>query len=58
MNKTLQLNNLKTRTAMNAKISGIFICVEVTIYLLLGNFHDCIQFQRTHINGSFSNWQK
>ena len=26
---------------MNAKISGFVICVEVIIYLLLGNLHDC-----------------
>ena len=39
--KTLQVNNLKTRTAMNAKISGFLICIEVIIYLLLDNLHDC-----------------
>ena len=33
--QTLRLNNLKTRTATNAKISEILICVEVIIYLLL-----------------------
>ena len=27
-NKTLPLNNLKTRTAMNAKISVFVICIE------------------------------
>ena len=37
MNKTLQLNNLKTRIAMNAKISVFVICVEAIIYLLLCN---------------------
>ena len=26
---------------MNAKISVFFICVEVIIYLLLYNLHDC-----------------
>ena len=26
---------------MNAKISGFLICVEVIIYLLLDNLHDC-----------------
>ena len=41
MNKTLQLINLKTRTAMNAKISVSVICVEAIIYLLLYNLHDC-----------------
>ena len=34
-NKTLQLDNLKTKTAENAKISGFFIYVESIIYLLL-----------------------
>ena len=41
INKTLRLNNLKTRTAMNAKISVFVICVEAIIYLLLYNLHDC-----------------
>ena len=40
INKTLRLNDLKTRTAMNAKISLFVICVEVIIYLLR-NLHDC-----------------
>ena len=35
------LNNLKTRTAMNAKISVFVYCVEAIIYLLLYNLHDC-----------------
>ena len=39
--KTLRLNNLKTRTALNAKISVFVICVEVIMYLLLHNLHDC-----------------
>ena len=39
--KTLWLNNVKTRTAMNAKISVFLICVEVIIYLPLYNLHDC-----------------
>ena len=39
MKKTLRLNNLKTRTAMKAKIS-VFICVGAIIYLLLYNLHD------------------
>ena len=30
----------KTRTAMNAKISVIALCVKVIIYLLLHNLHD------------------
>ena len=31
----LRLNNLKTRTAWNAKVSVFVICVETIIYLLL-----------------------
>ena len=38
INKTLRLNNLKTRTAMNVVF---VICVETIIYLLLCNLHDC-----------------
>ena len=41
MNETLRLNNSKTRTAMNAKISVFVNCVEAIIYLLLYNLHDC-----------------
>ena len=41
INKTLQLNNLKTRTAMNTKFSVFVICIETIIYLLLYNLHDC-----------------
>ena len=41
INKTLQLNNLKTRPTMNAKVSVFVICVEAIIYLLLYNLHDC-----------------
>ena len=41
INKTLRLNNLKTRTAMNTKLLLFVICVGVIIYLLLYNFHDC-----------------
>ena len=37
ISKTLRLNNLKTETAMNAKISTF----EVIIYLILYNLHDC-----------------
>ena len=40
INKTWQLNNLKIRIAINAKISVFSICVEATIYLLY-NLHDC-----------------
>ena len=39
-NKTLRLNNLKTRAAMNAKISVFITCVEAITYLLLYDFHD------------------
>ena len=35
------LNNLKTRTAVNAKLSVLVIGVEAIIYLLLHNLHDC-----------------
>ena len=35
ISKTLRLNNLKTRTAMNEKISVLVICVDTIIYLLL-----------------------
>ena len=41
INKTLRLDNLKTRTAISAKISVFVICVEAIIYLLLYNSHDC-----------------
>ena len=35
INKTLQLNNFKNRTAMNSKISVFAVCVEAIMYLLL-----------------------
>ena len=41
MNKTLRLNNLETRAAMNAKILLFVICVEAITYLSLYNLHDC-----------------
>ena len=41
INKTLRLDNLKTRTAINAKLSVFVIGVEAIIYLLLYNLHDC-----------------
>ena len=41
INKTLWLNNLKTRTTVNTKISVFVICVEAIIYLLLRNLHGC-----------------
>ena len=34
INKILRLNNLKTRRAINAKISMSVVCVETIIYLL------------------------
>ena len=37
----LWLNNLKIRTAVNAKIAVFFICVEAIIYLLLYNLYAC-----------------
>ena len=40
INKTLRLNNLKSRTVMNGKISVFAICVETIIYLLLYDLHD------------------
>ena len=33
--QNLRLNNLKTRTAMNAKVSVFVICVEVIIYIFI-----------------------
>ena len=41
VNKTLWLNNFKTRADMNAKIPVSVICVEAIIYLLLYNLIDC-----------------
>ena len=41
INKILGLNNLKTRSVTNAKISVLVIGVEAIIYLLLYNLHDC-----------------
>ena len=39
INKTLRLNDLKARTAMNAKALVFVICVDAIIYLLLYNLH-------------------
>ena len=47
INKTLRLNNWKTRTVVKMKISVFVICVVAIIYLLLYNLHDCTS------NGSF-----
>ena len=41
INKVVQINNLKTRTAMNVKISVFVIFVEAIMYLLLHILHDC-----------------
>ena len=41
INKTLQLNNLKTRRAMNVEVLVFVICDEAIIYLVLYNLHDC-----------------
>ena len=41
VNKSLPLNNFKTRTDINAKISVFIVCLEAIIYLLLYNLHDC-----------------
>ena len=40
INKTLRLNNLKTKTVVNSEISVFVSCVEAIIYLLLYNLHD------------------
>ena len=40
MKKTLRLNNLKTRTALNAKVTVFVICVEAIKYLLY-DFDEC-----------------
>ena len=41
INETLRLNNLKTTTVINAKISVFIICVKAVIYLLLYDLHNC-----------------
>ena len=41
INKTLRLDNFKTRTVMNAKISVFLIFIEAIVLLLLHNLHDC-----------------
>ena len=40
INNILRLNNSKTKTAINAKISIFIFCVEAIKYLLLHNLHD------------------
>ena len=56
INKTLRLINLKTRAAMNAKMSLFVICVEAIIYLLLYNLHDCTF--NNHVNNTVSSSRK
>ena len=63
INKTVRLSNLKTRTAM-------FICVEVIIYLLSHNLHDCtctfkllddsgrLKFTEVSLGWKFHRWKK
>ena len=46
IDKTSRHNNLKTRTAMNAKIPVVVICVEVIIFLSL--LHNCT-FKYLHV---------
>ena len=41
IDKVLQFNNLKNRTAIYAKTQLIVICVKTIIYLLSYNPHDC-----------------
>ena len=41
VNKSLRLHNQKTRTAIDAKVLMIVICVESIIYLSLYSLLDC-----------------
>ena len=41
LNKTLRVDNVTTAVAINVKIAMFVISVEVIIYLLLYNLHDC-----------------
>ena len=43
---------------MNAKISVLVICVEVIIYLILGNLHDCAFKDRLLISKKISTCRK
>ena len=52
INKTLRLNNFKTRTAINAKISVFVTYVEAIIDFLLYNLHNC-----TFNKLQFSEWK-
>ena len=40
-NKNFTAQQLKTRTAINAKTSVFLTCVEAILYLLSHNLHDC-----------------
>ena len=40
VNKTLQLNNEKTRSALNVTFSVFVICTEAIIYLAFYNLHE------------------
>ena len=52
------MNNLETRTVINAKISAFVICVEAIIYLLKHNLHDCTFFFNKSLFLFSSNLQK
>ena len=41
INKILRLNNVATAVAIYVKIAMFVVSVEVIIYLLLYNLHDC-----------------
>ena len=56
MNKTLQHNNLKTKTVMSAKILVFIFCVKKVIYLLLYHLHDCT-FKLSPCNTVFYNFR-
>ena len=58
INKTLRFNNIKTRTAMTAKISVFAICVDVIIYLLLYHLHDGTYKQKCPKTRSWYNWSQ
>ena len=62
INKNLQLNNLKTRIAMNAKISVFVVCIETIICLLLYNLDDCTfkdtQREKAPLNQNSSTYKK
>ena len=49
VNKTLWLNNLKSKTAINVKISVFVICDEAIINLLSYNLHYCTLIVRSFV---------